>query len=237
MKSLRARPAPFLVAVGACLLSGCRSRPTGPVWDVPALVGQPIDAVKQKLGAPQEETAPDPSQGQSIWRHDETTLTAKWRTGNKRVTEWTLVSRDESHAVREEDHAALLVPGQLKENDSRYSLDWIEAPERPLFYTGVRVTPALKNHPVIIRLSGSPALVQLTYAITGAQPQGETILTIAPWEQTFDLPDDTQVALRATLVKPIGASQPNMKLEIISDGRVAATAASSGSSIHCESEL
>lgn len=237
MKSLSNKPALFLLAGGALALSGCQSRPVGPVWDVPALVGGRIDVVKQKLGTPQAEESPDLSSGQSTWTQGGTTLTAKWRTGNKRVTEWTLTSRDEDHAVREEDHAALLSPGQLKENDPRYSVDWLEAPNRPLFYTGVRVVPALKNHTVLLRLSGAPALVQLSYAITGTGAKSDSTLTIAPWEQPFDLPDDTQVSLSATVVKTIGGNQPNMKLEILSDGRVVGQAASSGATIHCEAQV
>lgn len=237
MKSLRVIPAPLVLSGCVLVLSGCHSRPATPAWDVPALVGQPIDAVKRKLGTPQEEAAPDASSGQSTWRRDGTTLSAKWRTGNKRVTEWTLVSRDEAHAVREEEHAALLLPGQLKENDARYSLDWLETPERPLFYNGVRVIPALKNHTVVLRLSGSPALVQLSYSITGPQSKGEEILVIAPWEETFTLPDDCQLSLAVALAKTIAPGQPNMKIEIVSDGRVLSQAASSGASIHCQSEL
>lgn len=235
MKSLPARFAP-LVLLG-CALSGCGSRPSGPVWNVPALVGQPIDVVKQKLGTAQSEEAPDASSGQSSWKRGDATLSAKWNTGNKRVTEWTLVSRDESHAVSEENHAALLSPGQLKENDPRYSLDWIEAPQRPLFYTGVRVVPALKNHEVVLRLTGSPALVQLSYAITGTGAKSEAILVIAPFEQPFTLPDDSQVSLTATVAKTIAGNQPNMKIEIISDGRVIGQAASSGATIRCEAEV
>ncbi len=237
MKFLSAKPALLLLAGGALALSGCQSRPAGPVWDVPALIGGRIDAVKQKLGTPQAEETPDPSSGQSTWTRGGTTLSAKWRTGNKRVTEWTLVSRDEDHAVREEDHAALLLPGQLKENDPHYSLDWLEAPNRPLFYTGVRVVPALKNHAVLLRLSGAPALVQLSYSITGTGAKGDTLLVIAPYEQPFDLPDDTRVSSTATLAKTIGSNQPMMKIEIISDGRVVGQAASSGTPIRCEAEI
>ena len=235
MKSLHAKFA--LLVLLCCALSGCQSRPVGPVWNVPALVGQPIDAVRQKLGAPQGEEAPDPSSGQSTWKRGDTTLSAKWNTGNKRVREWTLVSREEDRAVSEENHAALLSPGQLSENDPRYSLDWVEAPNRPLFYLGVRVVPVLKNHEVVLRLTGAPALVQLSYAITGTGAKSEEILVIAPYEQPFTLPDDSRVSVTATLAKTIAGNGPNMKIEIVSDGKVLAQAASSGATIHCEAEV
>ena len=229
----------WLLGLGGsvALVSGCHSRPTGPVWDVPALVGQPIDAASQTLGPAQEGAATDPAQRQSTWTREGTTLSATWKPGNKRVTAWTLVSRDQDHAVREEDRALLLTPGRLQENDARYSLDWIEAPDRPLFYTGVRVVPAPKNHAVVLRLSGVPSLVQLTYSITGAQGKNETILVIAPWEEPFTLPDDSQISLKATVARTIAGNAPNMKIEIISDGQVVGSAASAGQTISCQTEL
>jgi len=228
---------PLLAPVALVLLTGCHQKPAGPVWDVSTFVGLPIDGAKGILGAPRSETTTDPSQSQSIWNREEATLTATWKPTNKRVTEWALVSRDEDHAVSEDNRASLLTAGNLKDGDPRYSVDYIEAPNRPLFYTGVKIVPALKNHSVTLRLSGSPSLVQVSYNISGGQAKSDSPLTIAPWSETFTLPDDSKISLSASFFKSIGASARDMKIEILSDGKVVGSAASAGSSITCEAEL
>ncbi|BCM94469.1 hypothetical protein IAD21_06376 [Abditibacteriota bacterium] len=226
-----------LVLLLSWILSGCQSRPSEPVWNVPELVGKPIDAVKHKIGTPQSETNLDGNVKQSTWQHEDTTLVANWKTTNKRVTNWTLVSRDESHALREEERDQLLQPGQLKENAPAYTTEWIEAEQRPLFYTGVRVIPAVKNHAVTLRLTGAAAVVQISYTLTGAQGKSDTFVTFAPWEESFTLPDDAQISLTAALQKTLVAGQSDLKIEILSDGKVVATATSSGGLIRCQAEL
>lgn len=225
------------LSLGAGLLAGCGSRPSGPVWNVPALVGKPIEAVNAQLGAGQSGTAGDANSQQSIWKRADTTLTATWRPTNKRVTEWTLLARDDAHAVRDEEKNQLLVVGQLKENDPRYSLDWIESSERPLFYTGVRVVPALQNHAVTLRVSGGPALVQVVYSISGAQGKKDDTLTAPPWQEEFSLPDDTQISLSATVFKTFAGGTGELKAEIIADGKVVASATGSEGGAKCETEL
>ena len=224
---------PLALLLFPLLVAGCPSQPPTPVWDVPSLVGKPIDAVKQTLGPPQEEVKKD-ALLQSTWTRDNITLSATSK-ANKRVTGWTLVSRDESHAVREEERASLLVPGTLKDGDARYTLDYIEAENRPLFFTGVRAIPAVRTHSVVLRLSGSGSLVQVSYAITGAQAKDSTTLMVAPWEEPLSLPDDAKIVLSAFVVKAVG--QSDMKIEIVSDGKIVASAASSGAPIKCEAEL
>lgn len=226
---------PIALVLPFLLLAGCRSQPAAPLWNVPLLVGKPIDAVKATLGPPQEEVGKDATL-QSTWKQGDITLSATSKTSNKRVTQWTLVSRDESHAVREEDRAALLVPGTLKDGDPKYTLDWIEAENRPLFYTGVRVIPALRTHAVVLRFSGSASLVEVSYSVAGTQPKDSTQATIAQWEEPLSLPDDSKITLSATIIKAVGP-QRDMKIEIVSDGKVVASAASSGASIKCEAEL
>ncbi len=220
---------PILVFV-----SGCARKPAGPVWDVPTFVGLPIDQAKAKLGAPQTEVTVDTSQTQSVWTREGATLTATWKPTNKRVTSWKLVSREEKEAASEEKRAALLKAGNFKEGDARYSVDYVEAPNRPLFYTGVRIVPALKNHQVVLRLSGSPSLVQVDYDAGG---KGGSTLTIAPWSETFTLPDDSKISLSASFFKSISGSASDMKIEILSDGKVIGSDAASGGSVTCEAEL
>jgi hypothetical protein len=219
------------------MLSGCASKPSGPVWNVSELVGKPIDAVKGQIGPPQSETTPSGGEAQSSWKRDGATLTATWRTANKRVREWTLVSREDDRALREEERTPLLRAGQLQENDPRYSLDWIESGQRPLFYTGVRVVPALKNHAVVLRMSGGAALMQISYATTGAEAKSDSFLTIAPWEQALTLPDDTQITLNTSLSKVLSPGPTTFKIEIVVDGKVADSATSAGAPIQCQTEL
>lgn len=207
------------------------------MWNVSELVGKPIDAVKGQIGAPQSETTLGGGDEQSSWKRDGATLTATWRTTNKRIKEWTLVSREDDRAVREEEHAPLLRAGQLQENDPRYSVDWIESPQRPLFYTGVRITPALKNHAVLLRLSGAAALMQISYTTTGAGAKSDNFLTIAPWEEALTLPDDTQITLTTALSKTLVAGQSSFKIEIVVDSKVVDSATSAGQPVQCQTEL
>ncbi|HEX8464690.1 MAG TPA: hypothetical protein VF627_08750, partial [Abditibacterium sp.] len=221
-------------AVFALAVAGCGRGAPKPIWDVPALIGQPSDIVTQRLGAPQA-LKTDAARAEAIWRRDDVSLSANWKTGSKRVTGWTLISRDNDHAVREESRGELLVPGQLKENDPRYNLEWIEDTQRPLFYTGVKVIPAPKTHAVTIRVTASEALLDVSYSAGAAG--SETFSTIAPWEKSFTLPDDSQISLSSTLTKNLQPGSFNMKVEIIADGRVIAQAASTGVPISCAADL
>lgn len=226
-----------LVALACGGMAGCHSQPSGPIWNVPAVVGRPIDAVKKQLVGGQDGAASDATLKQSTWMRQGTTLSATWRPTNRRVTEWTLIARDEAHAVREEERDQLLKIGQLQDNNPAYSLDWIEANDRPLFYTGVRVTPALKNHAVTLRLSGSSALVQVSYSVTGTVPKNEETITVPPWQEDLTLPDDSQITLTAVLYKTLDGAASSMKVDILSDGKVVGTASTTGGSVRCRAEL
>lgn len=218
-------------------LGGCAARSAVPLWDVPSLVGQPIDVVQKTLGKPQSETTVAPGTTQSLWQHDDVSLRATWKSSNKRVLAYELISRDNSEALREGETSDLLVPGQLKENDPRYSLEWIEATDRPLFYTGVKVVPAPKNHAVVIGVRGTESLLQVAYQISSPAGKSDNLLTIAPWEATFTLPDDATVALSADLYKRINKNPIQMKVEIVVDGKVVASDASTGRGVRCNYEL
>lgn len=219
------------------VLGGCASRSSVPLWNVPSLIGQPINAARRTLGKPQSESQVAPGIRQSLWQSGDTTLRATWKISNGRVTSYELISRDESHALREGATDPLLVPGQLKENDPRYSTQWIEAPDRTLCYTGVKVVPAPKNHAVVIRVSGTEALLQVAYQISSTGGKSDNFLTIAPWEASFTLPDDATVALAADLYKPLGKTAFQMKVEILVDGKVVASDSSTGRTVRCNSEL
>ncbi|MBW3637645.1 MAG: hypothetical protein KY445_14465 [Armatimonadetes bacterium] len=219
------------------ILGGCASRSATPLWNVPSLIGQPMEVARKTLGKPQSESPVAPGTMQSQWKRDDVTLRATWKRSNGRVLAYEVISRDDSRALREGETVPLLVPGQLKENDPRYSTQWIEAADRPLFYTGVKIVPAPKNHAVVIRVSGTEALLQVAYQVSVPVGKSDNFLTIAPWEASFTLPDDATVSLAADLYKPLGKTAFQMKVEIIADGKVVASDASTGRTVRCNYEF
>ncbi|RYX83085.1 hypothetical protein EON83_16165 [bacterium] len=236
MNSYVARLTPVLLLM-SWAVSGCGSRSSGPIWNMPELMGQPIDVVKQKLGDPQSTASTDGITEQTTWTRDGATLSANWKISSKRVKDWTLMARDDSHAVREEEKPQLLQAGQLKETTPEYTIDYIESPERPLFFTGVHITPALKNHSVTLRLTGTPASVRVAYTMTGPQAKTERFVTMTDWQEKFTLPDDTQISTRAYLDRLLAPGTATIKLEILVDDKVVSTAESTGNLIICETEL
>ena len=227
----------LLLLCGASFLGGCGSRSAKPIWNLPALIGQPMDVAQKTLGKPQSEVTVSSGVMQSNWRQGDVTLSATWKSSNRRVTGWSLVSRDDDHALRDGETAPLLVPGQLKENDPAYSTEWIESSSKTLFYKGVRVVPAPKTHPVVLRVSGSEALLQISYQIAGPGGKSDDLLSIPPWESALTLPDDATIALSANIYKVL-KSPFEMRVEILVDGKVVASdAASDGRPVNCKTEL
>jgi hypothetical protein len=174
---------------------------------------------------------------QGVWKRDDVTLLATWKSSNGRVTAYELISRDDSNPLRDGATAPLLLPGQLKENDPRYSTQWIEATNKPLFYTGVKVVPAPKTYAVTIRVSGSQAMLQVVYQTSSPNGKSDNFLTIAPWETSFTLPDDVSVSVAADLYKTLGKTPFQMKVEILADGKVVASDASTGRTVRCSYEF
>ena len=215
----------------ALTLGGCKRAPAPPPFDVPALVGQPIEALTKILGAPAQSDATS-----KTWMRADVTLSATYKP-NGRVTALTLTSRDAKDAVREGEQDKLLQPGTLKSSDPRYSVDWIEAPDKPLYYNGVRVVPAPKTYAVELRVSGSQStMLQLSYSIGGPQPQSQSLLTIAPWNLKANVPDDTQIMLQTRLVKAYAPGQSPTTVEIVVDGQVVASKTASVVAF-CQTEL
>lgn len=219
------------------MLSGCASRSSAPIWNLPPLIGQPIDAAQKTLGKPQSESQSAPGIMQSVWTRDDVTLSALWKSSNHRITQWNLLSRDDDHALRDGETAPLLIPGQLKENDSSYSTEWIESATKPLFYKGVKIVPAPKNHAVVIRVTGSEAMLRVKYEIVAPNGKSDDIMTIPPWETAVILPDDATISLSASIFKVL-KSPFQMKVEILADGKVVASdEASTGAPASCKAEL
>lgn len=222
----------LLVMSFALATSGCRRGPKAAAFDVPALLGQDINAITAKLGKPTREEDQNGAPVK-IWTRDDVTLSISYKPVSKRVTGFTLLS-DEASAVREEEKASLLGVGKLADVDARYSTELIEVPERPLRYNGVKVLPTPRNHVVLLRVTGASALLEVNYLTSGG---GEKFLTLAPWEKSFSLPDDSKILLSSSVYKSMGAASFWMKTEIVVDGKVVIESKTSGVPVSCEWEI
>ena len=215
--------AALLCALALCLTTSCQRATTPPPFDVAALVGLPIDELTKKLGAPQTSPEAASNPNQKTWKKGDASLTATFKPLSGRVTELILVARAPENAVRDGEQSQLLGDGNLKQNDARYSVDWIEAPERPLYYNGVRIVPAPRTYQVQLRVNGPPDMLQISYSLPGATPPGETFLTIAPWNIKATVPDDTRVQLIARTAQFGAIASSPILAEIVVDGKVVAS--------------
>lgn len=202
-------------ALSLTTLSGCQRAATPPPFDVAALVGLPIEKVRTQLGG----VGLSQRLGEETWTREETNLTAQFKR-NGRVTAFTLISREPKNAVGESAQTELLDAGKLKQNDARYSLEYLEAPDRPLFYNGVRIVPAPRTYQVQIRVSGPIEMLQISYSLPGATPPSETFVTFAPWDATATVPDDAQIQLSARTAQDQTIARTPILAEILVDGKV-----------------
>ena len=224
----------YAFALSLTLSSGCQKAPAPPPFDVAALVGLPIGEVTQKLGAPTN--APADNTNQKVWARGDATLTATFKPISGRVTEMVLIARPPETAVRDGDQSQLLAAGKLKPDDARYSVDWIEAPGRPLYYNGVRIVPAPRIYQVQLRVSGPSDMLQIAYSLPGAAPPTETALTVAPWDIAATLPADTRIQLSARTAQYSQLASSPILAEIVVDGKVVASKKASVVA-NCEWEL
>ncbi|RYG68378.1 hypothetical protein EON80_11790 [bacterium] len=200
-------------------------------------MGKNIDDVEKSIGKPQNRNMGTIDVNTDTWQKENVTLTATWKTGSRRVTKFQLISRDSSSALREGETADLLLPGGLMPNNPAYTIDWIEASNRPLFYVGADIIPAPKSHEVEIRVGGSSALAQIAYQITSAGGKNENFLAATPWDTKLTLPYDAAVSVSADLFKALGKGTVGLKVEILVDGKVVASDVSPGNTVRCQYEL
>lgn len=119
------------------------------VFDVPALVGMNIDQVRQVLGTPQDGSMTEPTAQQlalgmgSEWNNsfekDGHTLLVTYNAQTRVIADFFVDSNDPSGATS--DKAGLLAAGNLREGDSRYSIEFVQARGAPSQFTGVIAKP------------------------------------------------------------------------------------------------
>ena len=220
------------------LLSGCKPSPSIPLFDVPALMGKTIDEATQKLGPPKrEENGPD-GQPRRIWIKNDVTLWANWKAQSGRVTRWGFEARGDSNALSEENRVDLLTIIQATENDPRYSVQWTESTQRPLFYTGAVIVPAPQTHTVKFRVHGAESMLAIRMQPAPPEiPDGFT-LTIPPWEATLQAPDDAKLSLSASLrERTARTGDYQMTVEIEVDGKVVQNQTSANLTTSAEYEI
>lgn len=201
--------APLLSSLLVLLLFiGCHREPPepkGPLFDVPSLIGKTPQEIEKQLGAA--------STNPKSWQKDETKLTANFSQSGL-LTGFTI---ENNEPLKDEKRAAFLKRGNLKEDDPRYQLSFIEAPDKVFHFTGVQIQLP-QNHEVELRLEGPEVLVDVSV-------NGETFMTIPPWnnsEKKLQASVGQQITFAAAVLTKRGQVPPRepLKLQILVNGRV-----------------
>jgi hypothetical protein len=223
-------------------LIGCNPKqPSGPLFNVPSLIGQKMPAVEKQLGAATE-TQDSGDSARKTWRKEGHVLTAEYLKRNGRITSWTLAPEDSGNTIKEEAKADFLKLAQLQESDARYSIDWVEDSEQVLRFSGVRVTPSPVTHKVTLRVTGSQSLVGVQYTVTGNNGENptETFLTMPPWDLQLSATTGATIKI---LARPFQAGRtpspiiPKTSVQIVVDGQVAQEKTSEGGAVEIAVEL
>jgi hypothetical protein len=135
---------------------GCARRAANPdtPFDVPSLLGKDIDGVTATLGKEVWDDAfaqrkygemIDKPYAYKTWVHKNRALTAVYthdwgQASDKTIKEFFLSTVDEPGASTEKK--SFLDMGNVHENDPRYTLEFVEAPNQPGSYVGVKVRPS-----------------------------------------------------------------------------------------------
>jgi hypothetical protein len=223
------------LAVWLCLaflsgFAGCGGRQiSGPSFDVPSLLGKKMDEVRTILSTPTTTAMPNgpgesAEMGSQSFKHDDQILTVTYKKSNMRVTSFQIGTEGDALVRKEDKKNDFLVVGNLKADDPRYSVEFVESAGKPFEYTGVKIIPTPVTHTVILRVTGSSHLVEISYAVGGGATS-EPILTIPPWETTISAPDGTSLFLRAAASRQTAATlgtgqEFKVTAEIIVDGKV-----------------
>jgi len=131
------------------------------VFDVPSLVGKNVDEIKKDLNSYKKKTSEPTSDqiklGVKEWEvefeKDGKSLLVTYDIATKKVKDFFVSSDDPSGKTKDKNH--LLELGNLKENDSRYKVEFVKTLKDPSFFTGVKVSPTLKyEYEILSRVEG-----------------------------------------------------------------------------------
>ena len=213
------------------LFVGCRREPpapTGPVFDVPSLLGKTISEIEKILGPTPTVTKEGETLSRKVWKRDGYTLTITYSPPSGFVSGFTL---DTEEARKDEKRDNFLKIGNLKEGDERYQISFIEAEDKVFYFTGARVDVP-QTHKVEFRVDGPQAVVTVTYAMLaeGSGGSGDSIMTVPPWTTQTTATIGQQIVLSVAVMTKPGQMPPpqKLKLQIIVDGRVLKEASASG---------
>ena len=131
------------------------------VFDIPSLIGKNIDEIKKDLDSYKkkslEPTSDQIKLGVKEWdvefEKDGKSLLVTYDIATKRVKDFFISSDDPSGKTKDKNH--LLELGNLKENDSRYKIEFVKTLKDPSSFTGVKISPTLKyEYEILSRVEG-----------------------------------------------------------------------------------
>jgi hypothetical protein len=199
------------------LLVGCNrepAAPTGPIFDMPSLVGKTMGEIEKTLGAPAQS-----AEGKKTWQRDGVTLVVEYSPSSDLIKGFTLEAQGEPR--KDEARDIFLKTGNLKEGDARYQISFIEAPDKVFYFTGVRVDVP-QTHNVEFVLSGPQAMISVTTLVAGGSGTGDSVLTIPPWNTKTTANIGQQLVMAAAVITDPKRPAPKEKLllQIVVNGRV-----------------
>jgi len=236
------------VAVWLCpivLLSlnlGCGSKgSTGPVFDIPALLGKNVDQVEATLGpAVASATTPPPAdaaveEARKTFQKDDHTLVVTYTPHNKEVTKFALGSGDGASPLKDENKAQFLRIGNLKTDDPRYTVNYVESEDKPFYYTGVEVAVKPVEHKLQLRVAGAGELLMVTYTVRPVAGAAKTdeFFTMPPWDMTITAVSGTYVSVSAVLFGRQRTRDPKFTVQVLVDGKVVKQSSSTGTTAQC----
>jgi hypothetical protein len=178
--------------------------PSGPLFDIPSLIGKTQVEIVKQLGTPPVTNS---------WQKGGTKLTAQFSQSGL-LTSFLMESET---PLKDEKREDFLKRGNLKGDDAHYQLSFVEAPDKVFYFTGVQVQLP-STHEVEFRIEGPEAMMDVS-------ANGEEFMTIPPWdnnEKKLQASIGQQIVLAAALLPQKGKVPPAtpIKLQIVVDGRV-----------------
>jgi len=106
-------------------------------YDVPALLGKTIEQVQTLLG-PVEDSGPVDDDGEMSWSKSKGALLVHYDTSTRQTTSFFV---NDQYGQPFTDRSRFLVMGNLRENDPRYTLEFVPLMGSTTEWMGVRIIP------------------------------------------------------------------------------------------------